>query len=451
MPFSYRPLQLEGLRLLRPVWITHDVLTFEISHHLRKAAPPYTAVSYTWGDGQPTEQITLNGQRFPVRVNLWSCLHYLGGAVKYGQDSYTYLWVDAICIDHSNTGERNSQVRFMDQIYRNATVVSVWLGLPPIPDFLKAGLVNYHKPIKTYEDDGFDWSDSIEYLANRSYWSRFWVIQEFLLAQKVHLYCGNSRVDWEAFRDILGCETGVQDFYQENVDYSRSPSGLWKAWPLVTGRHPDKHPELQQSLYKLLITHECSQYQNPRDRVFALIGLVTLEERALLERFLPDYNMTEDDVVLIALCHVRLNVGVFEQGSIDVRRLLLALGVDSEARQKRLIRRTDEFDYLGDEPPSAYPDWFCDQEISEFDVSNWGRISDPELDELDIRNWGGGVHRTRQGRARRQVKQLLLALGFVLFLMGLLKIHPREAWARFMSSTLQKVARLRKSIRLAQA
>lgn len=147
MPFSYRPLQLEGLRLLRPVRITHDVLTFEISHHHRMAAPPYTAVSYTWGDGQPTEQITLNGQRFPVRVNLWSCLHYLGDAVKYEQDSCTYLWVDAICIDQSNTGERNSQVRFMDQIYRNATVVPVWLGLPPIPDFLKAALANYHMPM----------------------------------------------------------------------------------------------------------------------------------------------------------------------------------------------------------------------------------------------------------------------------------------------------------------
>ena len=446
MIFNHHPLQPDSLRLLKPVVITHDFLAFEISHHPRTAAPSYTAVSYTWGDGTTTEQIVLNGQTFNVRLNLWSCLHYLGGAVKFGHTPCTYLWIDAICIDQNNAEERNAQVRFMDQTYRNAIVVSVWLGLPPIPEFLKAQFVNYRKPIKTYEDDSFDWSDSIEDLANRPYWSRFWVIQEFLLGQDVHLYCGNSRMDWLNFRSILGTQTDVHDYFEEHVYYAHSSSGSWTAWPLVTGRHPDKHPEMQQSLYRLLITHEKSQCKNPRDRVFALLGLVTAEERGLLERFLPNYNMAEDDVVLIALCHVRLNVDVHERGPIEVKRLLLALGVYSEVRQRRLVRRTDKFDYLGDQPPSAYEDWLCDQETSEFDISNWGRVSDPE-----IGGFGSEVHNTRsEGRARRRGKRSLCTLGFLTFVVVVVKLYRPQIWQVFASYIIQNTARARKFTEVVQ-
>jgi len=36
--------------------------------------------------------------------------------------------VDAVCINQENLLERNSQVQIMDQIYRNAETVHIWLG-----------------------------------------------------------------------------------------------------------------------------------------------------------------------------------------------------------------------------------------------------------------------------------------------------------------------------------
>ncbi|OAG06026.1 HET-domain-containing protein [Paraphaeosphaeria sporulosa] len=36
------------------------------------------------------------------------------------------LWVDAVCIDQSNTSERTYQVRMMDRIYSEAECVVVW-------------------------------------------------------------------------------------------------------------------------------------------------------------------------------------------------------------------------------------------------------------------------------------------------------------------------------------
>jgi hypothetical protein len=38
------------------------------------------------------------------------------------------IWIDAICIDQSNTQERNQQVSMMGDVYGSATTVWVWLG-----------------------------------------------------------------------------------------------------------------------------------------------------------------------------------------------------------------------------------------------------------------------------------------------------------------------------------
>ncbi|KAI1440548.1 hypothetical protein F5Y02DRAFT_402671 [Annulohypoxylon stygium] len=62
----------DQLRLLQPVLIHSDSLHFSVSTVSRFSAPPYTAVSYTWGDDDATETIYLDGKPFQVRPNLWS-------------------------------------------------------------------------------------------------------------------------------------------------------------------------------------------------------------------------------------------------------------------------------------------------------------------------------------------------------------------------------------------
>ncbi|KAE9379669.1 heterokaryon incompatibility, partial [Stipitochalara longipes BDJ] len=140
--------------------------------------PIYTAVSYTWGNADASEVIYLDNRRFYVRPNLWSCLYYMAQAARNA--AWNYLWVDAICINQTNDAERSSQVRLMDQTYRDAVCVSVWLGLVTLPTDTMP-YIPTQIPAKTLESDRFDWIDSIVDLSNRPYWSRVWVIQEFLL------------------------------------------------------------------------------------------------------------------------------------------------------------------------------------------------------------------------------------------------------------------------------
>jgi hypothetical protein len=63
-------------------------------------APPYCAVSYTWGPPTPAHRILLNGQRLKVRENIYLFLQRLR---QRGEGRA--LWVDSICINQADDRE----------------------------------------------------------------------------------------------------------------------------------------------------------------------------------------------------------------------------------------------------------------------------------------------------------------------------------------------------------
>jgi hypothetical protein len=114
MAFQYSALALDSnqLRVLKPVSNANKrILKFEILEVPRAKAPLllYTAVSYTWGDGEQSEIIFVNGKTFHISVTLWSCLYYLCLHEKIA--IWTHIWVDAICINQKNGTEKTAQVR----------------------------------------------------------------------------------------------------------------------------------------------------------------------------------------------------------------------------------------------------------------------------------------------------------------------------------------------------
>jgi Heterokaryon incompatibility protein (HET) len=84
----------------------------------------YEAISYTWGDETVSLSIEIDGKDYKIRRNLYQFIHIL----RRPHESW-YLWADAICIDQTNLKEKSEQVSVIGQIFRQATVVRVWLGL----------------------------------------------------------------------------------------------------------------------------------------------------------------------------------------------------------------------------------------------------------------------------------------------------------------------------------
>jgi hypothetical protein len=72
----------------------------------------FRALSYTWGTPTSTSVIFIKKVAFNIRQNLWLFLKQ----ERYRR-SFGLIWIDALSIDQSNTGERNHQVALMKEIY----------------------------------------------------------------------------------------------------------------------------------------------------------------------------------------------------------------------------------------------------------------------------------------------------------------------------------------------
>ena len=110
----------------------HDIRCIIITYPL-DSKPAYTVLSYEWGDPERTVEILLNGKVFTARHNLGLFLNRMKLAAqqkcsKCSRGTTALLWIDALCVDQTNTTERNAQVQLMGTIYRDAREVVVWLG-----------------------------------------------------------------------------------------------------------------------------------------------------------------------------------------------------------------------------------------------------------------------------------------------------------------------------------
>jgi hypothetical protein len=94
-------------------------------------AIPYEALSYCWGVSEPSVSIVCNGQPFEVRPNLGAALQRLRRS-NVGVSPMIWLaralWIDAVCINQVDLGERTEQVSFMADIYTQARKTLIWLG-----------------------------------------------------------------------------------------------------------------------------------------------------------------------------------------------------------------------------------------------------------------------------------------------------------------------------------
>lgn len=98
-------------------------VTIEVNVYQIKEAPPYEALSYTWGDPLPTLWVQCGKMRLKVRRSLHTALLRLRSFTRRRR-----LWIDAICINQNSPAENNHQIPFMRRIFENAETVVVWLG-----------------------------------------------------------------------------------------------------------------------------------------------------------------------------------------------------------------------------------------------------------------------------------------------------------------------------------
>jgi hypothetical protein len=84
----------------------------------------YIAISYHWGDEKAERyRIECNSTTHAVTLEAFRALH----RIRHVSER-TYVWIDSLCINQANNGEKNKQVAMMCDIYRGAKRLAAYLG-----------------------------------------------------------------------------------------------------------------------------------------------------------------------------------------------------------------------------------------------------------------------------------------------------------------------------------
>ncbi|EJT73079.1 hypothetical protein GGTG_09929 [Gaeumannomyces tritici R3-111a-1] len=298
--YRYAPLQNRHIRLLHlEPRSDNDALAFSLTlHSLDGPLPEYEALSYTWGDASETHNVACSGEAggeglLQITGNLFKALRRLRGKGRR-----LVLWVDAVCINQGDVGERSAQVQLMGDIYRSAASVVVWLGESANDSSVAFALARRlcaaaaATPLgdrdRPLDSDGElaalglpawtapDWK-SLDVLFWRPWFTRIWVVQEICLAWSATVYCGADEIAW---RDLA---LAVRYFEVRNIGRHVSIDAInMHSMDRVRFRmRPDEwgHPEAASqpppplSLNFLLRQFRNSLATQPVDKVYAMLGL----------------------------------------------------------------------------------------------------------------------------------------------------------------------------------
>jgi hypothetical protein len=324
--YQYKPLCAEDevrFIVLEPVRDSKDPLSCSIVQCRRSVKSlEYYAISYAWGEPEFSENLAINydGDTSYLRItsNVDTLLRRLRAC-----NLQNPLWIDAICINQADEDEKAQQIPVMGRIFEEAKVVHIWLGhndpmtgkvfafirkASQLPEVEKMEMA--HQMAKLMKKvfgggDGLRWLRYFSDFADRSWFSRRWIIQEACLAQYAIIHCGIYSIPLPS---LVLAATRFQ-----TLDLSSYPIKVMANL---------RRPMTKLTILELLWNFHEARCRRPKDRIAALYGLVSQEYRVQLD-YTADWTeiykqvttgilrVGNNDTRLQVLCHL------FEFGSIS--------------------------------------------------------------------------------------------------------------------------------------
>ena len=285
--YRYEPLQQDReIRILhlQPGPGSAEVHCF-IEHANLDDRIEYEALSYTWGDTTLQSQIVCNKDRSPLAVtrNCLSALQRLRSP-----DRQLTLWIDALCIDQTNTLERNQQILLMSAIYRQAKLVVVYLGEASDDSDIAMDFILEHAKglggTPTGLGPGIISSPqqrAIDHILERPYFERVWIQQEVKFAPHIEILCGDKFITWQQLSTTAFYVNVNKKMYAQGIRHRDPPSVLYSRDKSV-GKRPET------LLQYLIHTRNCKS-TDPRDKINAVVGMAAEYAEAALQ---PNYFLT---------------------------------------------------------------------------------------------------------------------------------------------------------------
>ena len=333
-------------RLLRPRKSAHNLLSFEIKTVVPLAAAGrYTALSYVWGNRSNSPQIELVDleQGISGFIHVTANLHTF---LQQYQTSKEWFWIDAICINQQSLEERAYQVKQMGDIYRRAEEVFVWLGNDPnIVAFFELDQQRGFKSLFRRSNSSIEIRDTkstealIHAFESHVYWTRLWIQQELILANRIYFCAGNH-----CMLDRAVAQLATSKHIVVNMG-----GGGRECWDMIDARIQLGRPSDRQRPYVTFpkpLLHYLEDTPKPdcfdiRDQIYGILALV--HDGPSLQ---VDYNIEPSELFYRVLNHFQL--GRLESKDLShfhlsgIKHVLDRLGLDLitmiEEEGKREIR-----------------------------------------------------------------------------------------------------------------
>jgi hypothetical protein len=272
----------------------------------------WNALSYCWENSATTEFIILDGKRLRITKSLHLALQYLRAGHQDGD--VRNWWIDQICVNQADLGERGHQVGMMPYIYGEAIEVIAWLGQDPpfaqeLFDFAQYHLLirsntktlavvsnyelfkrslsswtdsgrhqlpnldggNQEREIHTAKYIGFAYSE----LLRRPWFGRVWTVQEAILAKKLTIQCGSYTTPWAAFIYLSNLHHFLRHQFWPVAAYSAMLNNNY------IHRVRRVIPARNVKLLDLLLLFWDRKSSDPRDKVYGLISLSWRDGRSV--------------------------------------------------------------------------------------------------------------------------------------------------------------------------
>jgi hypothetical protein len=251
----------------------------------------FEALSYVWGTEKSPNPLYCGDGQLEITTNLDHALRHLRLPTMRRK-----LWVDAVCINQKSLEERARQVGYMRLVYKHSTRVIVWFGVKneeisraftfaqELGELLlrltdeyqqheqHAGFNNFMMDIlsNAFRSRTED-ASALESLFQSTYFERVWCIQEVAASNQALAKSEDLELDFDVLLNLV-------PFILEwkGLDFKQNTLQMWR---LIQQRRNesdenDKRPvDSMGPLLLLMMIIRNFKSTDPRDRIFALLGL----------------------------------------------------------------------------------------------------------------------------------------------------------------------------------
>ena len=283
-----------------------------------RQVPKYAAISYQWGNPSKSNPIIVNGGILKVTTSLK--MFFDNAMIWKAVENYLewpsgWLWIDAICINQDDADERSKQVGKMWEIYEESYTTIIWLGIgnrrlddavdlvdlinhqvdpdkdrsiepwPTVRDGDIPGVTCYFGFTHSYVKTSSDALNAVAELMHLPYWSRAWILQEASAPKRsdmtpskfgVWLLWGKRTLSWDyhIYTHRLLCDAARRPDDQATLHVNLQSLANPKVNAVMDlyGRRIGKLRSI--SLLHTLVRCRDSECTDPRDKIYAALGLV---------------------------------------------------------------------------------------------------------------------------------------------------------------------------------